>query len=74
MYTLTNFPTKKALREAVEKFNTGTGPAVEYFQPGPFGGHETQNGTIFVEGPHYPKPHTWYAQCQVKDGHIIKVK
>lgn len=69
MYTDFNFKTKKALREAV-----AAGKRVTYYQPGPFGGNEPRDGTIYVEGPHYPKPHTWYAQCKVKDGVIVKVK
>lgn len=47
---------------------------VHYYQPGPFIGNEPKDGTIFVEGPHYPQPHKWYAQCTVKDGVIVKVK
>lgn len=69
MYTDFNFKTKKALREAV-----AAGKRVTYYQPGPFSGNEPRDGTIYVEGPHYPKPHTWYAQCEVKDGVIVKVK
>lgn len=69
MYTDRNFKTKKALKEAVVN-----GERITYYQPGPFGGNATQNGTIYVEGPHYPKPHTWYAECTVKDGVIVKVK
>jgi hypothetical protein len=69
MYTHRNFKTKKALKEAV-----AAGNQVTYYQPGPFGGSEPKNGTISVEGPHYPEPHKWYASCEVKDGVIIKVK
>lgn len=69
MYTDFNFKTKKALREAV-----AAGKRVTYYQPGPFSGNEPRDGTIYVEGPHYPKPHAWYAQCEVKDGVIVKVK
>jgi hypothetical protein len=47
---------------------------VTYYQPGPFGGNEPQDGTIYVEGPHYPEPHLWYASCIVKGGVIVKVK
>jgi hypothetical protein len=47
---------------------------VTYFQPGPFGGNEPRNGVLYFEGPHYPKPHRWYAQAVAKDGVIIKVK
>lgn len=69
MYTNTNFQTKKALKEAVAR-----GDYVGYFQPGPFGGNEKQDGIITVEGPQYPQPHTWYAECTVQDGRIVKVK
>lgn len=69
MYTHTNFKSKKALKEAVAR-----GDTVTYFQPGPFGGNEPLDGTIYVEGPHYPEPHRWYAQCEVKGGMIVKVK
>jgi hypothetical protein len=34
----------------------------------------TQNGNIVIEGPHYPKPHRWYAACVVKDGIIVSAK
>lgn len=47
---------------------------VTYHQPGPFAGNEPRDGTIYCEGPHYPEPHRWYAQCTVKDGVIVKVK
>lgn len=69
MYTDINFKTKKALKEAV-----ANGEKVTYYQPGPFGGNEPQNGTICVEGPHYPEPHRWYAECKVENGVIISVK
>jgi hypothetical protein len=32
-----------------------------------------ENGRVTVEGPHYPKPHTWYAQVEVKDRQVVKV-
>lgn len=69
MYTTINFKTKKALKEAV-----ANGEKVTYYQPGPFGGDEPTDGTIYVEGPHYPEPHRWYAECVIKDGVIISVK
>lgn len=69
MYTNTNFKTKKALKEAVAK-----GEEVAYYQPGPFGGNEAQEGDFCVKGPHYPEPHRWYATCTAKDGLIVKVK
>jgi hypothetical protein len=69
MYCATNFKTKKALREAV-----ASGEAVRYYQAGPFGGGEVQDGTITLEGPHYPAPHTWYASATVKGGLVVALK
>lgn len=66
MYTDENFKTKKALKEAVNR-----GEEVTYYQPGPFGGKEPQNGTVYIEGPH--DYHKWYAKCEARDGHIVKV-
>lgn len=69
MYTFTNYKSKKELKEAVAR-----GEKVGYYQPGPFSGNEPKDGTITLEGPHYPQPHKWYAQAIVKDGLVIKVK
>jgi len=69
MYTHQNFRTKKALKEAV-----ANGERITYFQPGPFQGNEPSDGTIHLEGPHYPEPHRWYASAEVKDGVIVSVK
>ncbi len=72
MYALKNFPTKKALKEAVAAFNAGEGPPVTIYSPGPFPPKE--DGREFLEGPHYPKPHSWYAEVTMKDGIVVKVK
>lgn len=69
MYTVTNFKTKKAFREAVTR-----GDKVRVYQPGPFGGNEPRDGTVTVEGPHYPAAHTWYAQVTLRDCFVVKVK
>ena len=69
MYTHRNFKTKKELREAVE-----AGATVTVFQPGPFGGNEPTDGSVALEGPHYPEPHRWYASAVLKDGKVVKVK
>lgn len=66
-YVDPNFQTKKALKEAVK-----AGKFVTVYSPGPF--PCKQNGSVAVEGPHYPKPHTWYATVEVVDGVVIKVK
>lgn len=67
MYVNPNFKTKKALKEAI-----AAGKCVDYYQPGL--GDTPTDGTIFCEGPHYPEPHKWYAQCTVKNGQIVSVK
>ncbi len=67
MYTTTNFKTKKEMKEAFKK-----GVQIEVHQPGGF--FPTQkNGDVSIEGPHYPKPHTWYARVQIVDSIIVKV-
>lgn len=65
MYTVTNFKTKKALKEAVS-----TGQEVEVFQPGIF--TDVEDGPGAIEGPHYPEPHKWYASVKIKDSVIVK--
>ena len=70
-YTDRNFKTKKQLKEAV-----ANGDQVTCHQPNAYitGTTMATNGTIFLEGPHYPAPHTWYAQAELKDGVVVKVK
>ena len=67
MYTDVNFKTKKALKDAV-----AAGQQIGVFAPGLC--TPKTNGTEYVEGPHFPKPHSWYAQVEMKDGIIVKVK
>jgi hypothetical protein len=65
-YVDPNFKSKKALKEAVKN-----GEEVAIFSPGPF--PLKGDGPDFVEGPHYPEPHRWYAKVIVKDGLVVKV-
>lgn len=78
-YTDRNFKTKNALKEAVALYHAKSpidgqrqGRAVNYYSPGPF--NAPRDGTVTIEGPHYPAPHAWYAQCVACDGIIISVK
>lgn len=85
-YTVINFKTKKALKEAVAKWLAydrdndarqvasikGIEP-VRCFQPGLGPDLSNFTGRIALEGPHYPAAHKWYAQAELKDGIIIKV-
>ena len=71
MYTMTDFKTKKQLKEAV-----GRGQKLRIYQPGMLDPPEAKadyTGIAYVEGPHYPKPHTWYAKVTMQDGIITKV-
>lgn len=67
MYTEINFKTKKQLKEAV-----ASGQKVRIFAPGI--GTPPDNGRAYLEGPHYPAPHTWYAEVEMKDGIVVSVK
>lgn len=70
MYTDRNFKTKKALKEAV----AGGAQIGVYQHNDMFGSTPPQNGEVSVEGPHYPKPHSWYARVTLENGVIVKVK
>jgi len=67
-YTEINFPSAKALKKAFKE-----GEVIRVFQPGPFG-PKVEDGLAIIEGPHYPKPHSFYLSVEVKDGKIVKIK
>lgn len=67
MYTDTNYKTKKAMREAFK-----TGKKIGVHQPGGFFPGKT-DGRVAIEGPHYPQPHTWYAEVEIKDSVITRI-
>ena len=68
MYVSPDFKTKKDFKAAVE-----SGRQLEVYNPsGMF--PAPQNGTTTVEGPHYPKPHKWYASVEIENGIVVKVK
>ncbi len=68
-YTIKNFKTKKALKEAVT-----AGEDVRCYQPGMGPPLEEHTGKIYLEGPHYPAPHSWYAEAWMEKGKVVKVK
>lgn len=70
MYTTTNYATKKALKEAV----ASDSETVTVWQHNQMFGALPTNGTIYLEGPHYPKPHSWYAQATLRNGVVVAVK
>jgi len=75
-YTVTNFRTKKALKEAVGDYNfpNSAAPAIRCYNPGLGPDLSNFTGKICLEGPHYPAAHTWYAEAELKDGIVVKVK
>lgn len=69
MYTSINFKTKKELSEAIK-----AGKYITVYQPNEMFPAETQNGVCYLEGPHYPQAHKWYAQGVLQNGRLISVK
>lgn len=69
MYTTVNYKSKKALKEAI-----ASGALVRVYQPGPFGNNLPTEGRVTLEGPHYPQPHTWYAEGTLQNGLLVSVK
>lgn len=67
MYVSPDYPSKKALKEAL-----AAGVPVQVYQPGM--GTVPPSGRVCLEGPHYPRPHTWYATGTMKDGRLVSVK
>jgi hypothetical protein len=67
MYTDRNFKSKRELKEAV-----AAGKKIRVYAPGT--GTPVENGDEYVEGPHAPEPHRWYAKVLMKDGVIVRVK
>jgi hypothetical protein len=66
-YVNPNYKTKKELKAAL-----AAGVHVTVYEPGI--GSVPRDGEVSLEGPHYPKPHTWYAEGIMKDGKLVKVR
>lgn len=70
MYVNPNYKTKKAVKNAIT-----CGEEVLIFQPNDiFNTPIPKDGTVYLEGPHYPAPHTWYATGTMRGGKLIKIK
>lgn len=83
-YTVVNFKTKKALKEAVAEYKenldihgnaiySDKDKPVRCYQPGLGPDLSNYTGKVYLEGPHYPQPHKWYAQAELIDGIVVKV-
>ena len=68
-YVSPNFQTKKALKEAL-----AAGREVTVFEPGFIGSEVPANGRVYLEGPHAPQPHKWYATGIMRDGKLVGIK
>lgn len=70
-YVEPNYKTKKALKDAL-----AAGTNVSVYQPNNdiTRAKLPTNGTVFLEGPHYPEPHKWYAQGVMKEGVLVSIK
>lgn len=72
-YTIINFKTKKALKQAVVDQKT-FGNEVCCYNPGLGPDLSNYTGSVALEGPHYPAAHTWYAEGEMANGILVKVK
>lgn len=72
MYVSPNFKTKKELKQAVKDSLANNAKGVTVYAPGL--GTIPRNGLVSLEGPHYPAPHTWYAEGTMRDGILIAIK
>ena len=68
-YTSINFKRKKELKEAV-----AAGRKVRCYNPGLGPDLAEYTGKVYLEGPHYPQPHRWYAEAWLENGVVVKVK
>jgi len=66
MYVASNPRTKKQLKESIKAGNEEV-----VYAPGQ--GSIPENGTVHLEGPHFPEPHKWYATGVLRDGLLIKI-
>jgi len=66
-YVTPNFKTKKALREALLAKQP-----VSVYMPGL--GTVPHFGMVFLEGPHFPEAHRWYAEGTMHDGKLTRIK
>ena len=69
-YVTPNFKSKAAMKRAVL-----AGETVRVFSNSAFvKDADIQNGLVHIEGPHFPEPHKFYTNVEVKDGKVVAVK
>ena len=75
-YTVNNFKTKKELKQAVSDstFPNSVTEKVRCYNPGLGSDLSNHTGRVSLEGPHYPEAHKWYAEGEMVNGVLVKVK
>lgn len=67
MYFVTNYASKAAARRAIAAGDEVRIKSMSQFEEAPL------NGSASVEGPHYPKPHTFYGTATVVNGLVTSI-
>lgn len=67
-YTVHDYETKKALKQDLTD-----GKDIKVYQPGGLS-EIPRDGKVYLEGPHYPRPHKWYAIGMMENGRLVKVR
>jgi hypothetical protein len=60
---------RRVVTDAIER-----GERVTIYAPGIGPDYSNRTGSATVEGPHYPEPHTWYAEVTLESGVVKEVK
>lgn len=79
-YVRRDFKSKKDFKASIAFMMANGGPAATpngltrdlTIMPTSIIGDGPINGRAFIEGPHYPAPHRWYAQVEVTAGVVTK--
>ena len=66
-YVSPNVKTKRELKDRLV-----AGHPITVFEPGI--GSVPTNGIVYLEGPHSPARHSWYATGTIIDGKLVAIK
>ena len=69
-YLYPNLPSKASYKRALANGEKIT--AMENTPRGPV--KVNGSATVTFEGPHYPKPHTFYGRAKVSNGYVTSIK
>ena len=68
-YIASNPKTKKQVKQDLKD-----GKRLEVYRNTPWGKEGVNNAELSVEGPHYPRPHSWYGVAKVQNGVVVSFK